>query len=763
MKNAMKNRKVWTGLALVLLLIALPLCALAEQSAPSGEYRCPECGENVTLGDFVSSGDSQCAWKGRCGHTIRVDHDYVATEEIPATCTQDGLKGEICRYCGYRPTLNVLGHDYVYEALDGSYHKKRCTRSSCTESVTERHTPAADASGNPIWTFDEAVERHYERCDKCAMTLNDQHCDFVVASTLPATCTQEGQQMLRCTVCGGHKTEILPAGHDWSAWTQNGAVSGRVCRRAGCGASETCDHSKNINPSCAAAPVCSVCGAALEKQPHDWQSVSYSWNGDECTATRVCRRCRTEEMQSARALGQSVKATCTEKGYTKYEPAFEGWAKDESGASVRIVYTSDALGHEWCPWKNGKRNCLRAGCGAVEVCTHPAGQVNVYGAEWPAELPAGGAMPAASIAVRCQQCGEMLNLGAATVRRAAQGDTPASCTRDASARYEALDEAGRVISQRDYAVKGTALGHDWAYSYTWDMADGLCTGRAVCRRDASHIYSASVACTVEAQPHCTEKTVATLTAVFPEIADRGLWLGGHTETTTRALNAVGHDDEQTVVPPTCTARGYTVYTCRRCGRVEQGNETPALGHDFADWTPAAGENAHTAVCRREGCGETARAECTLRPLTGDETDESTFCPICGRLSEDGRLELIEDVRLEAFAGEIALPGSPVLRCGVLSDGREVISLCFESEGALVRPAARVTLSLPGDGENALYDWTASEAVGAGIALNAAVNGEGRIVLELDYTLGEGEALEEASDTLLIVLKPCAAEEISAQA
>ncbi len=673
MKNAIGYRK--TGAALILLLVLLLPCALAEQAAPSGEYLCPECGKSVTLGDFVSSDDSQCVWTASCGHAVRVDHDYMAVEEIPATCTQEGLKGEICRHCAYRPVLKSPGHSYVYEPLDGSDHKKRCTRSNCTESVTERHTPAVDASGSVIWTFDEAAERHYERCDKCAMTLGDQACDFITVSTLPATCTQEGQQTLRCTICGGHKTDILPAGHDWSAWTQNGAASERVCLRAGCGASEICDHSRNINPRCAAAPVCSVCGAALENQPHEWQSVSYRWNGDECTATRQCSRCRTEEMQSVRALGRSVKATCTERGYTKYEPVFEDWAKDESGAGTRIVYTADALEHMWCPWKNGRRNCLRAGCGAVEVCAHTAGQLNVYGASWPAELSAPDAPPAASLLARCQQCGEMLNAGAATVRRAAEGGEAADCTQDAAVRYEALDEAGRVVSQRDYTVRGTALGHD---------------------------------------------------------------------------------DEQTVVLPTCTARGYTVYTCRRCGRVERDDETPALGHDFADWLPGAEQDTHAAVCRRAGCGATARAQCTLRSLSGDEADARAYCPICGRLPEDTRLELIENVRLEAFAGETALPGQPVLRRGVLQNGRAVISLCFEAAGAIVRPAAQVTLSLPGDEASAPYDWTACEAASAGIALHIAVNEEGRIVLALDYALNEGEA-SEAADTLIIVLKPRAEE------
>ena len=37
---------------------------------------------------------------------------------------------------------------------------------------------------------------------------------------------------------------------------------------------------------------------------------------------------------------------------------------------------------------------------AVDVCLHPAEQVSVYGAKWPAELPSDGTLPAASIAAR---------------------------------------------------------------------------------------------------------------------------------------------------------------------------------------------------------------------------------------------------------------------------------------------------------------------------------------------------------------------------
>ena len=43
-----------------------------------------------------------------------------------------------------------------------------------------------------------------------------------------------------------------------------------------------------------------------------------------------------------------------------------------------------------------------------------------------------------------------------------------------------------------------------------------------------------------------------------------------------------HLYETTVTAPTCTAGGYTRYTCSRCGDTYTADETAALGHDFGD-------------------------------------------------------------------------------------------------------------------------------------------------------------------------------------
>ena len=45
------------------------------------------------------------------------------------------------------------------------------------------------------------------------------------------------------------------------------------------------------------------------------------------------------------------------------------------------------------------------------------------------------------------------------------------------------------------------------------------------------------------------------------------------------LPAIGHDYEDTIVPPTCTEKGYTTHTCKNCNDTYTDTITPALGHN----------------------------------------------------------------------------------------------------------------------------------------------------------------------------------------
>ena len=52
-------------------------------------------------------------------------------------------------------------------------------------------------------------------------------------------------------------------------------------------------------------------------------------------------------------------------------------------------------------------------------------------------------------------------------------------------------------------------------------------------------------------------------------------------TTYEAISKLGHDFKTSMIAPTCTEKGYTLYECTRCDYTEKGNWIDALGHEHA--------------------------------------------------------------------------------------------------------------------------------------------------------------------------------------
>ena len=50
------------------------------------------------------------------------------------------------------------------------------------------------------------------------------------------------------------------------------------------------------------------------------------------------------------------------------------------------------------------------------------------------------------------------------------------------------------------------------------------------------------------------------------------------------IEAKGHDYESKIVKPTCTAQGYTRYTCKTCGNTYTDHFVEAEGHKYGEWT-----------------------------------------------------------------------------------------------------------------------------------------------------------------------------------
>ena len=93
---------------------------------------------------------------------------------------------------------------------------------------------------------------------------------------------------------------------------------------------------------------------------------------------------------------------------------------------------------------------------------------------------------------------------------------------------------------------------------------------------------------------------------------------------------MGHEYEDTVVPPTCTEQGYTLRSCP-CGSVVKQNYVDALGHDMV--TDAAVAPTCTKTGLTEGshcarCDEATTAQKVVPALGHDMVTDAAVAPTC---------------------------------------------------------------------------------------------------------------------------------------
>ncbi len=115
-----------------------------------------------------------------------------------------------------------------------------------------------------------------------------------------------------------------------------------------------------------------------------------------------------------------------------------------------------------------------------------------------------------------------------------------------------------------------------------------------------------------------------------------------------------HSYSSSVVSPTCTQQGYTVYTCS-CGYSYNGNYTSARGHSFGSWTitkPATCTSTGTKkrVCNTCGYSETETIAKTSHIasdwIVDEEATSSTTgsqhkeCTTCGEILETQTIDKI---------------------------------------------------------------------------------------------------------------------------
>ncbi|MCU6747714.1 BppU family phage baseplate upper protein [Faecalicatena acetigenes] len=96
-----------------------------------------------------------------------------------------------------------------------------------------------------------------------------------------------------------------------------------------------------------------------------------------------------------------------------------------------------------------------------------------------------------------------------------------------------------------------------------------------------------------------------------------------------------HDYEKDVTPPTCTEKGYTTYTCKKCSHNYKGDEVDAKGHTFGEWEIITSPTCDKDGSRKHTCTVCGFSETeNLNPTGHDWETEYTVDkePTC---TEDG--------------------------------------------------------------------------------------------------------------------------------
>ncbi len=239
-------------------------------------YTCSKCGDSYdeatdALGHSytATSTSATCTAKGkitytcsRCGdsyeeETDALGHNYEVTSST-VTCTAAGTVTYTCSRCGDTHTDTVaeaLGHDWA-EDVDNE-------TATCTEAGTlvykcsrcnETYTETVNQPLGHDYVFEDkdipcsgtvSIKGVCSRCgDETSITTDGTGHNYVLKSTIEATCTESGYETYACTRCSEgtllHSYTVVTGeakGHTWSDWSvTDTAEDGTVTKTRTCSA-----------------------------------------------------------------------------------------------------------------------------------------------------------------------------------------------------------------------------------------------------------------------------------------------------------------------------------------------------------------------------------------------------------------------------------------------------------------------------------------------------------------------------------------------
>ena len=432
----------------------------------------------------------------------------------------------------------------------------------------------------------------------------------------------------------------------------------------------------------------------------EWKTITPATEEKDGEETRACTRenCDYTETRKIPALNHThsyaetvVEPTCTEKGYTLH--------KCECGDEYKDNET-EALGHLFGEWKTitpateGKdgeetRACTRDNCDYTETRKIPKlDHTHEY-----TETVVEPTCTTKGYTLHKCECGdeykdnetealghlfgEWKTITPATEEK--DGEETRACTRD----------------NCDYTEtrKIPALSH--IHEYTETVVEPTCTEKGYtlhkceCGEEykdneteaLGHLFGAweTITPATEDSEGLERRTCTRENCDFKE--ERKIPVLSHT-----------HNYITTIVEPTCTERGYTKYTCEKCGNSYNADYKKALGHNFGEWKeikPATEEEdgLKERTCAR--CGETEEqaipakthehkfVDTVIEPTCTERGYTIHKCK-CGEQYEDSYVSALDHsystewtIDKEATCTETGIKSHHCIRCSARTDETEI--------------------------------------------------------------------------------------------
>ncbi len=474
-------------------------------------------------------------------------HDYESVEGTnTATCTLAGQELRRCRHCGDEKTADVaaLGHDLSDEV---TLKEPACT---------------------------EAGEK-YLCCARCG------HIDYAVIA-IPATghqwgdvevvkeasCTENGQKSAVCTVCSETYSETIPKlGHDYVVKAEATCkVKGyEVCSR--CGDSRIIPIQPCAYGSWNIISAATGCERSCEQGVyiHGLRERTCKWCG-AVDQQKTYKRCTYDEVERVAA------ADCGNPGYVKRVCRYCGDITTETltaahkwGAYVQINEPTCAKG------STSRREC--SVCGKTESRTNGDKTGNH---QWSEDFiiilapDCENGVPGRK-EYTCTVCGlkktELIPVGENGHTWVPGETTPPDCIQAGHLNYTCS-----VCGQTKTEPTGeSALGHNWDAGVTTPPDyDNQIDGQTVytCQRCGAQ-ETVRIPYAHEHTPDYAEGT--------QEACENGI----RCKECDLLIRPAGHAyGEGAVTAPTCTAEGYTAYTCAVCGHAYRDEITEKIPHSL---------------------------------------------------------------------------------------------------------------------------------------------------------------------------------------